>query len=320
MKPLDPQLGETAGLWASRVADPAFDDWDGLTAWLEADPAHLAAYEATLDAADWAVGVLSLEGPTAGASAIANDDEPAHAPRRWYRWSGAIAASVALFGAAFVWNGLSGPNAIVTEPGEHYTLQLADGSRVILNGGTKVLFDEDAPRSIELAYGEALFEIEHNEADPFIVTVGDTRLIDAGTVFNVIGNDGALEVDVAEGAVVYRLGRQEIRLDAGEGLSRATAGADPVLTSPAPTAVGNWQEGLLQYNNAALDRVASDLSRNLGVEIVAAGGAERMRFAGTLVVSGTQAEVFERAGALMGVRFQQQGDRWRMIPTHDARR
>lgn len=316
MTPLASELKETARIWAIRVDDPGFDDWDGFTSWLEADPAHPAAYEAALDTADWAAGALAL-GPRAG---VANDDDHTPATDRWFGRGGAIAASLVLVGTVFAWNSFSGPDAIVTRPGEHRTVELADGSRVIMNGGTSIVLDEDDPRAVELAYGEALFEIRHDEADPFVVTVGDTRLVDAGTAFNVIEDKGALEVEVAEGAVFYRLRQREIRLDAGQGLTRASADAEPVLTRPAPATIGEWQGGLLQFDNATLDRVARDLGRNMGIEITAAAGAERKRFAGTLVVKGTRAEVFERAEALMGVRFQQQGDGWRMIPTHDARR
>jgi transmembrane sensor len=315
MTPLEAHLGELAASWAGRVADPAFADWDGFTAWLEADPAHSEAYDAAVDAGDWAVSLLALE----SAGAAANDDEVPVA-RHWRGLGGAIAASIAVVGALFAWNSFTGPGAIVTQPGEHRTVDLADGSRMILNGGTRIVLDEDNPRRIELAQGEALFEIRHNAADPFVITVGDTRLVDAGTVFNVVGQDGALEVEVAEGAVLYRLAGREIRLGPGDGLSRATAGAEPVLSKAAPAAVGDWKDGLLQYADAPLGRVAQDLGRNLGIEIVATGGAERRRFAGTLVISGTRAEVFERAEALMGVEFQRQGERWRMIPAHDARR
>lgn len=56
------ELIETARLWAMRVADPAFDDWDGLTRWLESSPAHLAAYEAAVADDEWAAAVLTREG------------------------------------------------------------------------------------------------------------------------------------------------------------------------------------------------------------------------------------------------------------------
>jgi transmembrane sensor len=308
-------MAETARLWVIRAGDPAFGDWDGFTAWLEANPAHLAAYEAALGVADWAENAL------APAPRAANEDErPRPVPaRRWLGWSGAIAACLALVGA-WVVTDLSGHDEIVAPPGEHRTVWLADGSRAVLNGGTKLVLDEDSPRRVELAYGEALFEVHHDAADPFVVKVGTTSLVDAGTTFNVLGDGGALEVKVAQGAVIYRLGDREIRLDAGQGLTRAGADAEPVLLAASPATVGGWQDGVLQYDNAPLDRVARDLGRNLGLKIVAAQGAERMRFTGTLAINGTRAEVFARAGALMGVEFGQQGDGWRVTPTDDARR
>ena len=47
---------------AVRVGDPAFDDWDALTRWLEAHPAHLAAYEAAIADEEWAEAALTRAG------------------------------------------------------------------------------------------------------------------------------------------------------------------------------------------------------------------------------------------------------------------
>lgn len=57
------ELIEAARLWTIRVADPAFDDWDGLTRWLEVSPAHLAAYEDAVRNDEWADAVLAKENP-----------------------------------------------------------------------------------------------------------------------------------------------------------------------------------------------------------------------------------------------------------------
>src|SRR5690606_22585823 len=109
---------------------------------------------------------------------------------------------------------------IETGPGEHRALALADGSRVILNGETRIGYDPKGSRRVTLAYGEALFEIRHDESDPFVVIAGDTRLVDAGTVFNVVHNSSTLEVGVAEGAVIYEGGKGKVRLNPGDVLSR----------------------------------------------------------------------------------------------------
>lgn len=57
------ELNEAARLWAMRIADPAFDDWDGLTLWLESSPAHLAAYEAAATNDEWAASTLAKDSP-----------------------------------------------------------------------------------------------------------------------------------------------------------------------------------------------------------------------------------------------------------------
>jgi transmembrane sensor len=209
-------------------------------------------------------------------------------------------------------------NEILTAPGEHRTVPLADGSKIIMNGGTRVLLDDEDPRKVELANGEALFEVRHDDSHPFLVTVGGTRLLDAGTVFNVVSEGDELDVAVAEGAVIYQPGRKEIRLGAGDALWRANSQAAPVLRKAIPRMVGGWQTGKLEYSDVTLDQVARDLSRNLGEKIRPAAGAERLRFSGTLVISGQADVVLGRAAPLLGVNFAADGEAWRMTPAHGA--
>jgi transmembrane sensor len=228
-----------------------------------------------------------------------------------------MAAAVA--GAIGIWT-ISQPGTssrqIATGPGEHRTIALADGSRIVMNGGTRIVLEQDNPRGVELVSGEALFEVRHDDAQPFIVSTGVFRLVDMGNVFNVAVDDGALDVAVAEGAVKYQSPSREIHLNAGDGLSRASAAAAPVVRKASPSTVGGWRTGHLQYDNVGLDRVARDLGRNLGRPVQATAAVSNMRFTGSLVVSGPPAEVLERAGPLLGVRFKLQDDKWVMAPAN----
>lgn len=313
-------MDDMARLWAIRVQDSAFDDWDGLTDWLELDESHLAAYDAALDDDAWAAELLRHQPPPQPvAEPVALwQAEPRRRPqRRWYAMGGAIAAAIVGV-VTFSVLDHQAPSEIVTGPGEHRTVPLADGSRIILNGGSRITIDPDSPRAVELAAGEVLFQIKHDERNPFIVTVGGTRLVDAGTVFNVVSENGSLDVAVAEGAVIYEPGRKEIKLIAGDALSRSDVDATPVLRKANAQTIGGWQTGHLQYSNAPLDRVARDLGRNIGQQIQPAGGAERLRFTGTLVVEGPTDQVLARAGSLLGVSFAANGDAWRMTPANGA--
>ncbi len=331
----DSDPAETARLWVIRARDRAFADWDALTDWLEADPAHLAAYEAVLAQDEWLDDLLEESGdarpafaaathpaaPVApSASTPANDSESDGAGwrtrRRWPVWGGAVAAAITAVAGWVLFQG--GAQEIVTARGEHRTVALADGSRITLNGGTRIRFDPEKPRIITLAQGEALFDVRHDAKDPFVVMAGETRLLDVGTVFNVVTDDGAVDVAVAEGEVIYEPGREAIRLSPGDALVRAGRDAKPVLRKTAPQAIGAWRAGRLEYDGASLAEVARDLGRNLGRTVRVAPGVERLRFSGTLVVDGAERDVLARAGPLLGVGFAPDGDGWRMTAANAA--
>ncbi len=306
-------LEESARAWAIRVRDPAFADWDALSAWLEADPAHLEAYDDAVDDEDWAADVLSTPVPKPLEFTALPDPRPTR--RRVLQWGGgAIAASVA---AMTGWVSLRGDGRqeIMTAAGERRIVNLADGSRVIMNGSTRLWIHEDRPREVELAGGEALFDVRHDETDPFVVITGKTRLVDAGTIFNVIDRGGGLDVAVAHGAVIYGASGRSIRLDVGQGLSRASADAEPVLRTVAPRSIGSWQKNYLEYAAATLKEIAEDLSRNLGTRVEVQGGSGE-RFSGTLQLDGPPDQVLARLAPLLAVRFERAGDGWRMIPAN----
>ncbi|MEG8054361.1 hypothetical protein QP185_16050 [Sphingomonas aerolata] len=60
----DTALDAQALDWIVRTGDPAFDDWPGFMAWMEADPTHATRYHALSAAID--DGVASLRAPQAG--------------------------------------------------------------------------------------------------------------------------------------------------------------------------------------------------------------------------------------------------------------
>lgn len=310
--PPTPEIEEAARLWAIRVDDPGFSDWDGFTQWLEQSPAHLVAYETASAQTDAAAALLAAAPKPAWQPEPEAETRPLR--RRWFAGIAIAAAVAGVAGWGLIERGHPAEQ-IATAPGERRAIDLADGSRVILNGGTQVTIDRDTPRQIELAQGEALFEVRHDDANPFVVVTGDTRLLDAGTVFNVVAEGGALDVEVAEGAVIYQPGANQVRLDAGEGLSRATANAAPVLRKAIAQNVGGWQDGALHYDDAPLDRIARDLARNLGRPMQFEGAASA-RFTGTLMLDGEADVVLARAAPLLGVRFTARGKGWVMSPAN----
>jgi len=286
---------EAARGWAIALRDPAFDDWDGFTGWLEADTRHAAAYDAACDTDAAVVALFSTPAPIAM-------PEPRPAPsrfsRRWVAGGGAVAAALAL---AFVYTGsdpASAPYTIATRAGVSQTIDLEPGTQIVLNGDSRVTLDRERPRYASLDRGEALFVVRHDDARPFIVDVGAAKLVDLGTVFNVARTDEATRVAVSEGVVMYNPDSDAVRLEAGKSLE--VADGRLTVRSVSLDAVGSWREGTLVYDNALLPQVVSDLSRSLGVAVTLSPDLRARRFTGTLAVKGSPADVLPRVAPLLG--------------------
>lgn len=297
-------LEEAIG-WTIRLREGSAEDWRAFTAWLEADPAHLAAYE-DVSRADVTLGQLSPR-----RRPVIADQPGARVPvrsRRGWLVGGGLAAAMAGVLATTM---LQAPAAyaLETRPGERRSIQLADGSRIDLNGGSRIILDRKDPRTAELIRGEALFAVVHDARRPFEVKVGDDVLRDVGTKFAVVRDGEMTEVAVSEGAVLYNPDREAVRIDPGRRLS--DQGGDRLLLAQVdPATVGGWRMGRLSYSGASLTRVAADLRRNLGVPVRVDPALSARRFTGLVQLDGDQELLFGRLSALLGVRAVRTGNGW----------
>lgn len=290
--------------WIIRQHEPAFDAWEPFADWLEAAPEHAAIYHAMADA-DRDVPALLPRVPA---------PVPLPLPRRLVgrrAWLGAAIAAAAVAAGTYTLVGLQPqPYEVATAAGETRLLMLADGSRVDMNGGTRLRLDRRDPRSVELVDGEAVFTVVHNAAQPFELAVGGATLRDVGTVFNVTRHKGTTDVAVAEGEVVFNPDVENVRLSAGRMLHSVDKETRLVIGEIEPGVVGAWRTGRLAYAGAPLRLVAEDLSRNLGMNIEAAPTVAERKFRGVISFGRDRKAVIARLGPLLGVKVQGEGDRW----------
>jgi transmembrane sensor len=299
-------ITDQAIAWHLRLADADKQSWTDFVAWLEASPAHAAAY----DAIAMDDRLIAEEHFPAAAPVAVNDNRPA---RR--RWSWLIAGTAAAtIGVAMLTPSLVGPRSspyvVATKAGERRTVALQPGTSIDLSGGTVVRLDHADPRVATLDRGEALFHVSHDAAHPFTITAGQTRIRDLGTVFNVARDGKDVTIAVAEGSVLVQPGRRARRLGAGDALSIRDDGRAIAATKVAPDQVGGWRTGMLSFDNKRLGDVVAALDRLYGFKVVLDGGLSKRPFTGMVRFTGVADRDVPHLAEMIGTTWRRDGERW----------
>jgi len=164
--------------------------------------------------------------------------------------------------------------SVSTGMGQKSELTLPDGTRVWLNGGTKLSYPQSfnhGNRTVNLD-GEAFFDVAEKADLPFIVRTDGLDVVVRGTAFDVssYGDDGFVEVSLLRGKVdVYdRQGvllgklspRDVLRYDKAERVHTSIRDSDTDLASA-------WTEEELIFEDEPFGIVAKKLERWYGVNI-----------------------------------------------------
>lgn len=183
--------------------------------------------------------------------------------RKSSRMRAAAAAAVAVLGVAcYTYASLSG-DRFSTPVGGLASVPLKDGSSITLNTESKVWVDLNSKaRHIELAKGEAFFDVAADPSRPFTVTAGTHTITAIGTAFSVRRSAGDVQVIVTSGKVrIAGEGREEA-LSAG-GIAHADPNGITVQrrTSPQLEESLSWRTGYLVFHESALPEAISEFNR-----------------------------------------------------------
>ncbi|MBU1377225.1 MAG: FecR domain-containing protein [Alphaproteobacteria bacterium] len=261
---------DDAAAWVVRLEAGDLGDAEAVTfdAWLSATPENAVAFDAALS--------VSHAYAAAGDEVSRNLSDRRVAPRIDRRRAvvgfGAMAAAAAL--AVVAVPQFAGPDtdSYITAKGQHRTVQLADGSTIDLNGGTRltVNFARDG-RHVNLAEGQAVFDVAHDARRPFLVAVGDRTVRVVGTQFDVRRLGGKLSVTVARGAVEVRpvagVSGKAYRLHPGQRLDHVEGAVLTRVAQAEPAEVLGWRSGRMVYRQQPLSDVIDDLNQQFTTQI-----------------------------------------------------
>jgi transmembrane sensor len=287
-------IEERAGAWLLKRESGDWSDVDQaqLTQWLEATALNRVAFlrleagweeanrlkalgagfpRGTVPSIDELIGTAA---PPSGIS-LSSQRSAAKRPRRVPIWSVAATVLVAIGTLLFT----SGPWAgdrYATPIGGTTSVPLQDGSNVTLNTASRIRVQmSDTERRINLAQGEAFFEVVKDAARPFVVQAGNKRITAVGTKFSVRRDGDDVQVFVTEGVV-----RLE---DAGSEPSRLSAGAVAHAVNEGITVENkavpdveeflSWRSGYVVFKETALADAVAEFNRYNERKIVIADPA-----------------------------------------------
>ncbi|WIO74921.1 FecR domain-containing protein [Porticoccaceae bacterium LTM1] len=181
----------------------------------------------------------------------------------------------------------------VTRVGEQKTIDLDDGSQVVLNTATQLLVDySSSARRIVLERGEAYFDVAKDSTRPFSIELGDQEVTVLGTAFSIWRQPEQFTLAVSDGVVaIHRRsdsvvpgapileprGEERVELP-GRNQRRVSAGTVVeffvdqqklvAYHSEDIDQIQDWRTGMIHFENSPLDQVVRELNRYSGKKIL----------------------------------------------------
>jgi transmembrane sensor len=300
-----------ASAWVVQVDSGAMSkgDIEDLKEWISRSPHHKHSFQ------KMASGFLDIGTLLARADTTKNT----HKPKSKVSFFSApvMVSMAATLVAGFFFFTSQGPEQPlrVAEPavqyvaslGEQKELTLPDGSIVTLNTSSKIDVNfTDSERSINLVYGEALFDVAKDTSRPFVVETRQGAVRAVGTVFSVRLIDREVAVLVEEG-IVELMALPNINKVAASSspkdmvvLARLTTGEEASFDGVSKNIksvelkdVTNrhaWKNGMLIFEGNSLSQVVDEITRYTDMKIVISDPEmQDLQIGGTFKVGETDA-------------------------------
>lgn len=163
-------------------------------------------------------------------------------------------------------------NQLIVPIGKRSFVTFADGSKLWVNSGSKVIYPNkfsDHSREI-FVEGEIYLNVVHDEKRPFIVKTKKMEIRDLGTQFNVSAyeNESNSNVVLVEGKVEVQIkGRKKNTLNPNQLLTYDNSN-DKIYTSTVNTQdYVAWKDGYYQFKHQKMNIVLEKLCKYYGVKI-----------------------------------------------------
>jgi transmembrane sensor len=187
-------------------------------------------------------------------------------------------------------------NTISTPKGGQYKVILPDGTQVLLNAATSLVYPTSfngIERLVELN-GEAYFEVAKNKDKPFKVRSGIQTVEVLGTHFNVNAYDDedAIRTTLIEGSVkVSREGSSGVIVPGQQAIVTRLPGGTVTKRNVNVEKEIAWRNGTFSFENDDIKSVMRSISRWYDVDVNYKGNVDDLDFTGEIFRTAKLSEV-----------------------------
>ena len=163
---------------------------------------------------------------------------------------------------------------LTTPCGQDYTVTLSDGTTVLLNAASQLVFPDVFVKEQRIVYlkGEAYFDVKKNKSRPFIVHTDAYSIEVLGTKFNVDAypETEKFETTLMHGSVKVTVTNdktESLILEPGEQVTLSENGKlEKQVVDTYPYL--EWQKGYFYFDNVSLIEIMQELGRWYNVDVV----------------------------------------------------
>jgi transmembrane sensor len=202
--------------------------------------------------------------------------------------------------------------------GQRTTVTLRDGTRISLNGGSRLQYASDFGEKHRDVYleGEGYFEVVHDDRRPFRVHAGTGIAEDVGTKFTVraYASDTAMHVAVSEGIVAIGQDTATVRVNAGELGVLTRSGLATVSRAASLDKYIGWTTGTLVFESVSLAAAARQIQHWYGVKVAIPDSALAQRPVTARFRGESVTQVLDALAAALGAQVRNSAGTFTLSP------
>lgn len=227
------------------------------------------------------------------------------------KWAVAASVIIAILIGISYFNSLRGPQLIAQSSTTNKTVQLEDGSKVILRPHSKLFaLKRDIQAERYRLQGEGYFKVTHDPKRIFSVETPNGKVSVLGTRFILSSWGNRMQVYLEEGSVKVEAATRDstVILGPGESTSVNTKGNISPVKHSKPSQFTDWLNKQLIFKSKPAKLIVQELEQQFDISISLPGPTSKIKLSGALSLENLNTSLND-LGLVMGGKFIKKGNR-----------